>query len=87
MQKIENVLDERGSKYGRYDYNVNTQVQLMLVLEKTPSWHKADTVTREGVRMICHKLARAFNGDPSYKDNYIDIAGYAQLITKFAESQ
>ena len=30
--------------------------------------------------MICNKMARIVNGDPSYIDNWHDISGYATLV-------
>jgi hypothetical protein len=30
--------------------------------------------------MIQHKIARILNGDPTYTDNWHDIAGYATLV-------
>jgi hypothetical protein len=30
--------------------------------------------------MICQKMARIAVGDADYLDNWIDIAGYAQLV-------
>lgn len=34
---------------------------------------------KEALDMIAHKIARIVNGDPNYKDNWHDIAGYATL--------
>jgi hypothetical protein len=30
--------------------------------------------------MIMHKIARIMNGDPNYRDSWVDIAGYAQIV-------
>lgn len=35
---------------------------------------------REALDMICHKMARILNGDPNYRDSWVDIAGYAMLV-------
>ena len=35
----------------------------------------------EALDMILHKIARIANGDPNYADSWIDIAGYAKLIS------
>ena len=31
--------------------------------------------------MICVKLGRIVNGNPDYADNWVDIAGYAKLVS------
>ena len=33
----------------------------------------------EALEMIAHKIARILSGDADYADNWVDIAGYAQL--------
>lgn len=37
------------------------------------------------IYMIASKLARIASGNPSLKDNWVDIAGYAQLVIKNLE--
>lgn len=37
---------------------------------------------REALEMNAHKTARILNGDPTYKDNWMDIEGYTHLVTK-----
>jgi len=31
--------------------------------------------------MIAHKIGRIINGDPDYDDSWVDIAGYAKLVS------
>jgi hypothetical protein len=40
---------------------------------------------RESLDMIFHKIARVLHGDPMYKDNWVDIVGYAQLVVEELE--
>ena len=42
---------------------------------------------REALEMIQHKVARILNGDPTYTDNWIDIAGYATLVANRLEKE
>jgi hypothetical protein len=37
---------------------------------------------REALDMIAHKIARIINGDPDYADSWVDIAGYATLVSE-----
>lgn len=39
-----------------------------------------DVVISEALDMICHKLGRIIAGDASFKDHWVDIAGYATLV-------
>lgn len=84
---VDNLLVERGSKYGNY-------LRLATVVEKL--WHTLATAlgnTRiepdqgDALRMICVKLARICNGNPNYADNWRDIAGYATLVADRLEGK
>ena len=35
----------------------------------------------EALEMIAHKIGRIINGDPDYDDSWVDIAGYAKLVS------
>lgn len=79
------VLKERGAKYGAFRTHAHRsqllkeQVIDNWVLDSRRPPALNDTLT-EGMEMILHKIARIVNGDPYYKDNWVDIAGYAQLV-------
>jgi hypothetical protein len=49
-------------------------------MHECPSWDKLTYAQREGLEMIQHKIARMLNGDPTYKDNLVDVIGYATLV-------
>lgn len=83
--KTEDILKQRGARYGRFKNHAYLQEQLMTPLYNTAQWEEAPIYVREGVRMIMHKLARAFNGDVRYTDNFTDIAGYAKLVEQHLE--
>ena len=46
-----------------------------------------DTVLCEAINMICHKLGRIANGDPTYDDSWRDIAGYAMLVVRYLNGE
>jgi hypothetical protein len=83
------VLTERGKLYGEF----KTHAMLTQKLKKTFTEHMelyniAATLTvseAEAIDMIFHKLGRIGNGDPHYKDSWIDIAGYATLVVEDLE--
>lgn len=90
-QTIEDTLKQRGGRYGdfkeqsviamglkntlRYEYSDD-----LLTLTVRPGWARLEPYQQNALDMICDKMARAINGDPTYLDNYRDIAGYSQLI-------
>lgn len=39
---------------------------------------------RQSIEMICDKLSRIIAGDPSHRDHWDDIAGYAALAAEAA---
>ena len=82
VNDVDAVLDERGSRYGRFrDHAEITQILKTAILVHAREHDKilADD-QREALDMICHKIGRIVNGDPNYADSWIDIAGYAKLV-------
>lgn len=90
---ITDVLDERGRVYGDFESIASTAQQLKdrikLSINPNPAYQNLSfnekNAIRESLGMICSKIARICHGDPLYKDNWDDIAGYALLISKMVE--
>jgi hypothetical protein len=49
--------------------------------------YDAFCLVSEALEMICVKMARIMNGDPLYRDNWVDIAGYAKLVSDRLEGK
>ena len=77
---LDEVLNERGSRYGSFIKHAIITQRLKAVMSDTPNWIKLDDDMVESLEMIAHKMGRILNGDPSYADSWVDIAGYAQLV-------
>ena len=77
---IDNILAERGQRYGSFHENAATAQALKKVLHMNDNWLHLAYDQRESLDMICHKMARILNGDPNYVDSWDDIAGYATLV-------
>jgi len=79
---IEATLAERKGTYGEFD----EQARITKTIERAAStgcqWTVMDDDMQEAVHMIASKIARIVNGDPTFKDSWHDIAGYALLIEK-----
>jgi hypothetical protein len=80
---ITDVLEERGKRYGKFvdvakaTDAIQEVVYEQMQLQKLKSLNADQSVALD---MICHKIARIAVGDADYADNWIDIAGYAQLV-------
>jgi Domain of unknown function (DUF6378) len=80
MTDIEKVLEEREKTYGDFATHAEITCSIKLIMETAPSWGKCSASQKEALSMIAHKIGRIVNGDPSYKDSWTDIIGYAKLV-------
>jgi len=82
MNNVDDVLQERGLRYGKFvDHAEITQELKRLIKVHCNSRRKTLTDSQqEALDMICHKIGRIVNGDPNYADSWVDIAGYAKLV-------
>lgn len=82
INNIENTLQERGNRYGKFIGHAEvTQSFKRLIRREIEKRDKIlDDDQREALDMIVHKIGRIINGDANYSDSWIDIAGYAKLV-------
>lgn len=82
---VDKVLDERGKQYGSFADNAFVSQELDRVIREAYSKRSARDLPqlanhqREALRVICQKISRIVTGNPDYHDNWVDIAGYAEL--------
>jgi len=79
------TLKTRGSRYGDFADNAILTRELMRLIKiaDLDSGKIMDPVQEEALQIICQKISRICNGDPTYNDNWHDIAGYATLIDNY----
>lgn len=89
LSDVNKILDERGSKYGKFkDHADITQTlkqsadHFLKVKHNTDLKNKLSASQHEALDMIFHKIGRILNGDPNYSDSWWDLAGYAQLVAE-----
>ena len=82
MKKLDNILEERGNRYGEFKDHAELSQKLKFLIfdHHSDGIYHYNSTQREAIEMICHKLARIANGDSNYKDSWTDIAGYATLV-------
>ena len=82
MTSIEETLEQRGKRYGKFTDHAQVTQDLKRVaanhLRSTGLLLAADQ--QEALDMIFHKIGRIVCGDPDYGDSWHDIAGYAKLV-------
>lgn len=82
---VKEILDQRGSRYGCFADNSRFAVQLTRMIfsaqqERTQRGQLPMTEYQiNALCMMAGKMSRIVTGDADYEDNWIDIAGYAEL--------
>lgn len=90
MSDIEEVLQERGNRYGTFLGNATLTQELTnsIRLHRTRiGKDKLPPIQQEALEMILHKISRIVNGDPNYVDNWTDICGYSRLVIDHLNEQ
>lgn len=75
------TLTERGKRYGAFTGHAAITQSLKDTMAATPNWSKLQPDQKEALEMVAHKIGRILNGDPDYDDSWVDIAGYARLVS------
>lgn len=75
------TLNERDARYGKFVDHAEITQDIKAIMNSTNKWAKLDNDQREALEMIAHKIGRILNGDPNYADSWVDIAGYAKLVS------
>ena len=79
---VQALIAERGSRYGKFADGAEIMRDLKHVMHEVDGWNNLTPSQKEALDMIQHKIGRILNGDPTYDDNWKDIAGYATLVAE-----
>ena len=77
---INELIAEREPRYGAFRDRAALSQSIKNIMVLADGWSKLTAPQAEALEMIALKITRILNGDPSYVDNWVDIAGYAQLV-------
>lgn len=88
-KNIENTLADRGSKYGPFEGHASITQDIKRAMRGESghgaaygsNWNKLPDNMKEALEMVAHKIGRILNGDPEYKDSWVDIEGYVHLVS------
>lgn len=81
MNNIRDILDQRGKQYGSFLSHAEITQQFKAILHDSVSYDEMEADELEAIEMILHKIARLINGNPHHVDSWVDIAGYATLVS------
>lgn len=76
----EDIIKERGARYGRFYDQAYVSVSLKRIMQATPNWNNLAPDQREALEMMAVKASRVLVGDPNHVDNWRDIEGYSKLV-------
>lgn len=79
---VQALIAERGNRYGKFADGAEIMRDLKHVMHEVDGWNNLTASQKEALDMIQHKIGRILNGDPTYDDNWKDIAGYATLVAE-----
>lgn len=82
-QTTEELLAERGSKYGDYAAQAALVEGIMDLIHASPNGGLLPAPVLLAFHMIALKIGRSCTGDFNNADNYADIAGYATLAERY----
>lgn len=78
MGTVRDILTRNEKDYGSFKDLAGISQTLKTLIDV--KGEKLSASQTEALEMIMVKIARILNGNPDYIDNWVDIAGYAQLV-------
>lgn len=76
------TLNERGTRYGDFTEHSRITQNIKRAMQDSPNWDDLADDKKEALEMVAHKIGRILNGDPNYKDSWVDIEGYVHLVSE-----
>ena len=76
---MSSLIDTREKTHGNYREQSALTQSIKDVLRSGKNWERMNDGQKEAMEMISVKLSRLLCGDPSYRDHWDDIEGYAKL--------
>ena len=87
MPEIDDLLKDRGSRYGDFGVQAQTARAIKGTFESASNWSYLPPYMQEGLDLVATKLSRMLCGDYMYLDNVVDIIGYMTLVKTEMEKE
>lgn len=84
---ISDVIKAREHTHGDFEIKAIFIQEIMEKLIGLNAWRDMADDQKESIHMIIAKLSRIIYGNPNHADHWIDIAGYAKLVSDRLESK
>lgn len=62
IPNIDKTLQERGTRYGKFDQHTRITQNLKRAMQDSPNWQKLRDDQKEALEMVMHKVGRILNG-------------------------
>lgn len=79
---VAGILSDRDSRYGDYGLQSRLAQTLKGAVRRHFTTATLAPDMEESIEMILLKISRICCGDPDYPDNWLDIEGYARLVSR-----
>ena len=83
QESMDALLQKREDQYGSFMFSANIAIRLKGVMHNAIAQKDLHLAPDQmlALDMIAVKISRILSGNPSHKDSWVDIAGYAKLVS------
>jgi len=83
QESMDALLAKREAQYGSFMFGANIAIRLKGVMHNAIAQKDLHLAPDQmlALDMIAVKISRILSGNPSHKDSWVDIAGYAKLVS------
>lgn len=81
------LLNTRQTTHGSFSDNARNGQFLRDFYRTSPAWKGMDPVHKEALDMIATKLSRILSGQASFRDHWMDLAGYSTLALEACDPE
>lgn len=86
MIEVTDILAERQNTHGCFIDNAEC-AQALKTVARTHAKEELPAIVKEALDNICQKMSRILTGSWQHADSWVDIAGYATLVTNYLDDQ
>jgi hypothetical protein len=83
LKPVTEVIADRQMVHGDFRDVAKKSQEFQAILRDGKNWDDLPDHQKEGLLMICHKVARILSGDPNHLDHWQDICGYAARVASY----
>jgi hypothetical protein len=76
------LLIERGTTHGSFQSNAVYAQRFRDLCRTSPHWESMPVEHKEALDMIACKLSRILSGQSTFRDHWVDLAGYSTLAVE-----